>query len=101
MQQQLNACEVYVVILAQPGLMDKKYRDMKPALAKKLIGLGTTQFIVGILCVIFQAVSVWLFDNASRSYHIILSFAFVGHGFWIGITVSKLKKEYFILSKGL
>lgn len=99
MQQQLYSREVYVVVLAQPGLMDK-YRDMKLALAKRLIGLGTTQIIVGIFCVTFQSVLTWIMVDTDSSFHGSVSFSFAGYGFWMGILVRNLD-TIFIFALGL
>jgi len=54
--------------------------------SKQSIGLGVTQIIIGILCIIFNIVCirvVYDYDNL----------AFIGHGFWCGIL--------FILNGGL
>src|SRR6218665_2160110 len=83
MQQAMNANPVQVVVIAHPGTIDKqiKYRNMKNYLARQLVGLGITQLIIGVLCIIFQGVAVGVFANSS------IGIEFFGYGFWNGIMV--------------
>ena|SRR6218665_375736 len=85
MQQPMNANPVHVVVIAHPGIIDKqiKYRNMKTSKVRQLVGLGITQLVIGILCIIFQGVAVWIYVTGR-----LFSLDFVGHGFWTGILVS-------------
>jgi len=71
-----------------------KYRNMKPSLARQLVGLGITQLIIGILCIIFQGFAVGIFVNENHKIHWptynrhLRSLDFIGHGFWTGLMVS-------------
>ena len=47
-------------------------------MAKPLIGLGVTQIVIGVLCIIFNIVGLVLHLNAS----------FIGHGIWCSCFVS-------------
>lgn len=83
----MNTNPVQVVVLAQPGITDKqvKYRNMRSSLARQLVRLGILQLLIGILCIIFQGVAVWIFVS-ERYFGSVLDY--IGHGFWIGIMVS-------------
>jgi len=56
---------------------------------KQSIGLGITQIIIGILCVIFNSVALGV------SYYGGNGLGAVGHGYWCGIMVSNLSDESF------
>lgn len=81
----MNTNPVRVVVLAQPGLTDKQsiYKNMKNGLAKQLVGLGVMQLLIGILCLIFQAISLGVYVTAPLYSGV----NYIRHGCWIGVLV--------------
>ena len=60
---------------------------MKTSTARQLVGLGITQLVIGILCIICQGVVVGIYMYVNGRLRV-RSIDFVGHGFWTGILVN-------------
>lgn len=83
----MNTNPVQVVVVAQPGIGDKqsKYKNMKVGLAKQLIGLGVMQLLIGVLCIVFQAISLGEYESVPLYSDV--NYMYIGHGCWIGLLV--------------
>lgn len=91
----VNANGVPVVIAAHPMQFDqdkqRPYSTMRNDYAKQLIVLGSLQIVLGVLSIVFEAVSLGIF--VQEDFHI---WPLVGYGFWIGILVSALSLCFFM-----
>lgn len=87
MQQLMNTNSVQVVVFAEPEIIDKQsiYKNMKSGLARQLIGLGVVQVLIGILCMIFQAISMGVGADGRYFFY---GLDLTGYGLWIGLMVS-------------
>ena len=83
MQQQNQSTSVVVAAPqgTQPLLVQPVTQPVTDFLNKQCFVLAILHIIIGVLCIIFNAVAIDIYET----------FSFVGHGIWCGILVSGSK----------
>src|SRR6218665_3246957 len=86
-QQPVSRNPSQVVVLHQPAVIDKQssYMNVKQGLALQLIILGILEILIGILCIIFQVIHLWVYSR----YPYAVGIEHVVPIFWSGVVVRK------------